>query len=86
MVRFIVIGASIALVAYLALVPLGFLLWQSVHAPASDADTARLTLDNFRAAYASRETARLFYLQFPAPTTGSTGTVPHHDSPRKGAV
>ena len=33
-----------------------------------------------------RETARLFYLQFPAPTTGSTGTVPHHDSPRKGAV
>ena len=60
MVRVIVIGASIALVAYLALVPLGFLLWQSVHAPATGADTARLTLDNFRVAYSNRETARLF--------------------------
>ena len=66
--RALVVGASIALVAWLALVPLGFLLWQSVHAPAGAADATRLTLDHYRAAYSSRDTARLLgnSLQFAA--------------------
>ncbi|MFI7583650.1 glycosyltransferase [Kocuria sp. M1N1S27] len=33
-----------------------------------------------------REAARLFYLQFPAPAAGSTGSAPRHDSPRTGAL
>jgi iron(III) transport system permease protein len=57
--RWIVVGACIALVLYLALVPLGFLLWQSVHATASATAVQRLTLDNYRAAYSSAETGRL---------------------------
>ena len=66
--RALVVGASIALVAWLALVPLGFLLWHSVHAPAGAADATQFTLDHYRAAYSSRDTARLLgnSLQFAA--------------------
>jgi len=66
--RALVVGTSIALVAWLALVPLGFLLWQSVHAPAGGAEATQLTVEHYRAAYSSRETARLLgnSLQFAA--------------------
>jgi iron(III) transport system permease protein len=53
------IGGSIALVAWLALVPIAFLLWQSFLTPETAAAPARLTLDNYRSAYASAETFRL---------------------------
>ena len=57
----IVIGLSIALVAWLALVPLGFLLWQSFLTPQAANAPAQFTLQNFRDAYFSTETASLFW-------------------------
>src|SRR5215471_1653259 len=56
----LLIGVPVALVAWLALVPLVFLLWQSVLTPESASAPAQFTLDNFRDAYTSSETARLF--------------------------
>ena len=44
--KWIIIGASIAIVAYFALVPLGFLLWQSFLTPKTFAKAAEFTLDN----------------------------------------
>ena len=58
--KWLVIGACVVVVLYLALVPLVFLLWQSFHTPESAAAAARVTLDNYRNAYGSSETARLF--------------------------
>ncbi len=58
--RWLLIGAPVVLVAWLALVPLVFLLWQSFLTPQTAAAPARFTLDNFRTAYFSAETARLF--------------------------
>src|SRR5690349_15366628 len=57
--QWIVIGICIALVAWLALVPLVFLLWQSFFTPQTAGAAARFTLENYAAAYASGETARL---------------------------
>ncbi len=56
----VAIGLSVAIVAYLALVPLLFLLWQSFFTPASVAKAAEFTWDNYIVAYTSAETARLF--------------------------
>ena len=69
-VKWLVIGGSVLLVAYLSLVPLGFLLWQSFFTPQTAAKAAELTLENYRTAYGSLETARLFLtsLQFAAGT------------------
>ena len=53
------IAISIAAVAWLALVPLAFLLWQSILTPQTAAAPAQFTLDNFRTAYLSADTARL---------------------------
>jgi iron(III) transport system permease protein len=53
------ISGAVALVAWLALVPLAFLLWQSFQTPETASAPAQLTLGNYRAAYASAETARL---------------------------
>src|SRR5277367_4907124 len=53
------IAAAIVLVAWLALVPLGFMLWQSVLSPETATAAARFTLDNYKTAYASADTARL---------------------------
>ena len=50
----------VALVVWLALVPLVFLLWQSFLTPQTATVPARFTLDNFRTAYFSAETFRLF--------------------------
>src|SRR6202051_4109425 len=55
----LLIAIAIALVAWLALVPLGFMLWQSVLSPETAASAAQFTLDNYRTAYASADTARL---------------------------
>ena len=54
------IAPSVAVTAYLAIVPLGFLLWQSFFTPRTAAKIAEFTLDNYRVAYTSAETARLF--------------------------
>src|SRR5262249_17534121 len=52
--RWIVIGLCLAMVAWVALVPLAFLLWQSVTADGS------VTLANFRSAYLSGGNAGTF--------------------------
>jgi iron(III) transport system permease protein len=57
----VTIAVSIAAVAWLALVPLVFLLWQSILTPQTAAKPAQFTLDNFRTAYLSADTARLFF-------------------------
>src|SRR5260370_40572455 len=64
----IVIGLSIAAVAWLALVPLVFLLWQSILTPQTAAVPAQFTLENFRTAYFIADTGRLFFnsVQFAA--------------------
>ena len=53
------IAAVVVLVAWLTLVPLGFMLWQSVLSPQTATAAARFTLDNYRTAYGSADTARL---------------------------
>src|SRR4029450_5103498 len=58
--KIVVIGAPVALVAWLALVPLVFLLWQSFLTPQTSALAAPYTPENFRTAYLSSDNARLF--------------------------
>ena len=58
--RWLLIGAPVALVVWLSLVPLVFLIWQSFLTPQTATVPARFTLDNFRTAYFSTETFRLF--------------------------
>ena len=50
----------VALVVWLAIVPLTFLVWQSFLTPHTAARPAEFTLDNFRTAYFSAETFGLF--------------------------
>jgi iron(III) transport system permease protein len=59
LVRTVVVGGAAALTAYLALVPLGFLLWQSVHTTATTTRDASFTLDHLRAAWAAASTPGL---------------------------
>jgi iron(III) transport system permease protein len=59
--KWVVIGLSVAFVAYLALMPLGFLLWQSFFTPQTAAKPAEFTLNNYLTAYTSLETLRLFF-------------------------
>src|SRR5579859_872139 len=54
------IALIVVVVAWLALVPLVFMLWQSLLSTQTATSAARFTLDNYRAAYASADTARLF--------------------------
>jgi iron(III) transport system permease protein len=58
--KWLVLGACVLLVAYLAVIPLGFLLWQSFFTPHTAAKPAEFTLDNYASAYTSLQTARLF--------------------------
>jgi len=58
--KWVLIGVPIALVLWLSLVPLVFLLWQSFLTPQTASQPAVFTLDNFRTAYFSAETFRLF--------------------------
>lgn len=57
----LLIGIPVLLVMWLSLVPLIFLVWQSFLTPQTLAKPAVFTLDNFRAAYFSAETFRLFF-------------------------
>jgi iron(III) transport system permease protein len=59
--KWILIGVPVALVLWLALVPLVFLLWQSFLTPQTAAQPSVFTLENFRTAYFSSETWRLFF-------------------------
>src|SRR5947207_9321403 len=56
----IVIGACVLVTMYLALVPLGFLLWQSFFTPQTAEKAAQFTFSNYLEAYGSSETWRLF--------------------------
>lgn len=58
--RSVIIGVSVALIAWLSLVPLAFLVWQSFMTPETATTPARFTLENYETAYASTETFRLF--------------------------
>jgi iron(III) transport system permease protein len=57
--KWIIIAGAVALVAWLALVPMVFLLWQSFQTPETATAPAQLTLENYRAAYSTAETLRL---------------------------
>jgi iron(III) transport system permease protein len=59
--KWVIIGLSVVLVAWLALVPLVFLLWQSVMTPETASKPAEFTLQNFVGAYSSGETLHLFW-------------------------
>jgi iron(III) transport system permease protein len=58
--RWVLIGVPVALVVWLAIVPLTFLVWQSFLTPHTAARPAEFTLDNFRTAYFGGETFGLF--------------------------
>jgi iron(III) transport system permease protein len=69
-IKWLVIGASVAIVAYLALMPLIFLLWQSFFTPETAGKPATFTLNNYTDAYSTVETLKLFFasLQFASGT------------------
>src|SRR6266700_6982835 len=69
--KWVLIGVPVALVAWLALVPLVFLLWQSFLTPQTATSPAEFTLENYRTAYFSAETFRLFFnsVQYAAGTS-----------------
>lgn len=66
--KWIVIGLCVAFTAYIAVIPLGFLVWQSFFTPQTATVAAEFTWDNYVDAYGSAETLRLFLnsLQFAA--------------------
>ena len=57
--KWVVIGVSVLLVSYLALMPLGFLLWQSFFTPATATNPAVFTFANYLVAYTDVETLKL---------------------------
>ena len=59
--KWVVIGAVIFIVAWLALVPLGFLVWQSFSTPATAAVPAVATLKNYLDAYTASDIGPLFW-------------------------
>ena len=68
--KWVVVGACVAFTVYIAVIPLGFLLWQSFRTPQTAAVDAVFTFENYATAYGSLETLRLFWtsLQFAAGT------------------
>ena len=58
--KWVILGICVAVVAYLAVIPLGFLLWQSFFTPHTAAKPAEFTFGNYTAAYTSVQTAKLF--------------------------
>ena len=54
------IGACVAFTAYIAIIPLVFLFWQSFRTPQTATVPAVWTLGNYAAAYGTAETFRLF--------------------------
>ena len=59
--KWLVIGACVAFTVYIAVVPLGFLLWQSFFTPQTATKAAVFTFGNYITAYTSSDTARLFW-------------------------
>ncbi len=59
--KWIVIGLCAALTVYIAVIPLGFLFWQSFFTPQTASKAAEFTLENYTSAYGSSETLRLFW-------------------------
>lgn len=59
--KWLVIGGCLALVAVLALVPLGFMIWQSFHTPETNAAPSVFTLGNYEKAYTNPETITIFW-------------------------
>jgi iron(III) transport system permease protein len=57
--KWLIIGACVLGVAYLALMPLVFLVWQSFFTPQTATKAAEFTLENYSSAYTSPETLRL---------------------------
>ena len=68
--KWVIIGVSVAIVAYLALMPLGFLMWQSFFTPQTASKAAEFTFNNYVTAYTSVETLKLFF----SSVTFATGT------------
>ena len=68
--KWLIIGVSVLVVAYLALMPLGFLLWQSFFTPQTATKAAEFTYSNYLTAYSSVETLKLFFSSI----TFATGT------------
>ena len=58
--KWVVIGVCVAFTVYIAVVPLGFLLWQSFFTPQTATKAAVFTFGNYLNAYTSSDTARLF--------------------------
>jgi iron(III) transport system permease protein len=58
--KWVIIGLSVVLVAWLALVPLVFLLWQSLMTPETASKPAVFTWGNYADAYTSGDTFLLF--------------------------
>jgi len=56
-----VIALCVAFTVYIAVVPLGFLLWQSFFTPQTASKAAEFTFGNYLTAYTSSDTARLFW-------------------------
>ncbi len=59
--QWIIVGVCIAFTMYIALIPLGFLLWQSFFTPQTATQPAVFTLGNYVTAYTDFETVRLFF-------------------------
>ena len=59
--KWVVIGVCVAFTVYIAVIPLGFLLWQSFRTPQTADVPAVFTLDNYIAAYGTADTLRLFW-------------------------
>ncbi|HKP66894.1 MAG TPA: iron ABC transporter permease [Casimicrobiaceae bacterium] len=55
----IVVGASVVVVGYLVVVPLAYLLWESLHLQRAGAGAPAMSLDNFLAVYARAGSGRL---------------------------
>ena len=68
--KWIVIGACVAFTVYIAVIPLGFLLWQSFRTPQTAAVDSVFTIANYATAYGSSDTWRLFWtsIQFASGT------------------
>jgi len=68
--KWIVIGACVAFTVYIAVIPLGFLLWQSFRTPQTALVESVFTLGNYAAAYGNSDTVRLFWtsIQFASGT------------------
>lgn len=59
--KMVIIALCVAFTLYIAVVPLGFLLWQSFFTPQTASKAAEFTFGNYVTAYTSPETLRLFW-------------------------